>query len=269
MERNIFDFKDYKAYLNENFKTRPSGGRGVRSALANAIGCQSAYVSQVLNGPAHFSLEQADLINQFLGHTSDESGFFLLLVQLARAGTQSLRSHFQTQIEAVIGKRLILKNRLDVKQTLSPENQAVYYSAWYYAAVHVMLSIPELQTREALIRHLRLPPQRITDVLNFLVSVKLAVKSGTRYQIGTTRIHLPSDSPLISKHHTNLRMLAIQSLDRNEEKDLHYSSVVTISKDDVLKIKSELVKNIETLKKVIRDSKEEVGYCLSFDFFGI
>lgn len=245
----------------------PNKGRGARSALARTIRCQPAYVSQILNGNAHVNLEQADAINQFLGHGKLEARFFLLLVQAARAGTDSLKTQFQEQIREATEAQLVLKNRLGVKSLLTGEDQATYYSAWHYAAIHVILTIPGFQTKESIARHFQLSMTKVVQVLDFLVSVQLAEKIGNQYRSGTSRIHLPNDSPLISKHHSNWRIKCLQSLESEVAADLHYSSVVTLSKQDVTKIKSEMVKTIQALKATIRESPAESIYSLSMDFF--
>ena len=64
----IFDFKDYKLYLAKVEERRPLKGRGFRAELARIMGCQTAYVSQVLNGRANFSLEQAQAVSKLLVH---------------------------------------------------------------------------------------------------------------------------------------------------------------------------------------------------------
>ena len=65
-------------------------------------------------------------------------------------------------------------------------------------------------------------------------------------------------------------MKTIQALENEEFTDnLHYSSAVTISEADHDRIKSMLVKTIDEIKKIIKDSKEEGIHVLSFDFFRI
>ncbi|HEY1080196.1 MAG TPA: hypothetical protein VGE46_08860, partial [Bdellovibrio sp.] len=66
---HLYDFEDYKAYLRH----RAEAERGVKSALAKALNCQSAYISQVLNENAHLSLEQGDAANTFFAHSEKES----------------------------------------------------------------------------------------------------------------------------------------------------------------------------------------------------
>ncbi|MES2803731.1 MAG: hypothetical protein V4654_14660 [Bdellovibrionota bacterium] len=63
-------------------------------------------------------------------------------------------------------------------------------------------------------------------------------------------------------------MKAIQSFEKEDfTKNLHYSSVVTLSEADCLKIKSLLVNYIGEIKTIIRDSKEEGMHSFSIDFF--
>lgn len=271
MNKTIFDYGDYKSYLSEVIGSKPRRGRGVRIALARALGAPVSHVSQVLGGKSHLSLEQAEGVNAFLGHTDEEAEFFLLLIQLTRAGTPALRKRLEIQLGRLREKRLVLKDRLGIQAKLSADQQATFYSSWVYGAVHVMLSIEKFQTKEAVSRHLGISLKRINEVIEFLESVGLAVRDDQgKYGIGTTRIHLGSDSPLISKFHTNWRMKAIQSLEKEDaEKDLHYSSAITIAEADVLRIHAKLVDYIQEIKAIVRDSKEEGVHCFSLDFFRI
>lgn len=271
MKKELFDYKDYKSYLDAYISSQPKGGRGVRLALANHIASPVSHISQVLNGNSHLSLEQAEGVNSFIGHTQEESQFFLILIQLARAGTPPLKNRFLFQIQQIKEKRLSLKERLGVKQTLSKENQIEFYSSWLYGAIHVMLTVPEFQTKETLSKHLGISLKRTNEILEFLISVGLAIRNEKgNYDIGTSRIHLGAESPLISKFHTNWRMRTIQSLDQeNTTDDLHYSSAITISHSDAIKIRSLLVQYIQEIKLIIKESPAEGPYSFNIDFFKI
>lgn len=269
MKKTVFEYRDYKKYLADWIESRPGQGRGERSRIAQALNCHLAYVSQVLGGGAQFSPEQAEMLNRHLGHDSEETDFFMLLVSLGRAGTKALEAYYSKLIQQTLERRAVLKNRLNYQKTLSKEDQATYYSAWYYAAIHLLLGVPELQTKKALSEYLGLSLQRVSQVLDFLVGVGLAQEEGNRYRIGATSIHLGNDSPLISKHHSNWRMQALQSLERERPEELHYSSVVTMSRADLEKIRSILVGAIEQVRGVVRESKEEALFCYSLDLFEV
>src|SRR5271168_3515074 len=114
----IFDYRDYKKYLNVALSTEGTS-RGSRSRLAAKLRCQTAFISHVLNGNSHFSLEHAVVISQFLGHTPEESRYFILLVSLGRAGTKALEEHFKNQIEEIQRKRTQIKEHITTDRTLS------------------------------------------------------------------------------------------------------------------------------------------------------
>ena len=237
--------------------------------MAEHLGCQTAFISQVLNGRPNFSLEQAVKLNSFFQHTKEEGLFFLLLVQLERSGSHELEQFFKDQIREIRDRRADLKNRIDIKNGLKKVDQQIYYSSWHYAAIHMMLAIPRFQTLKAISEHLHLPPDKIQEVLQFLTDTGLAHTSQGRYEIGVTRIHLSKDSPQIQRHHTNWRMQAINSIDVNNPRDLHFSTVVSMSETDVPVIKEILIKAIEECRKVIKDSKEEKIQSICIDLFEV
>lgn len=193
----------------------------------------------------------------------------MLQVQFQRAGTKELRDYFKTEMDEVIEKRSNLKERLNIKDSLDDNNQHIYYSAWYYAATHVILSIPQYQTPQKIAEALKLPLAQVQEILTFLCETGLAHHKGGGYEIGKTRIHLGQDSIQIRRHHTNWRNQAISSIDKNIKEDLHYSNVLTMSHKDVPKVKEIMIKAIEECREIIKISKEERVQVLTMDFFGL
>jgi uncharacterized protein (TIGR02147 family) len=267
--KTAFEFKDYKAFVNYALESGSQPSRGIRTRMAEAIQCHSAYVSQVLNGDSHFSPEQGESLAKFLGLSKGESQYFLNSLFYARAGTQSLREYFSEQMSSLKEEHFVLKNRLQYTKSLSKEDHATFYSSWHYGAVHVAVTIPSCQTQSGLCEYIGLSLQRVNEILSFLKSVGLVTEKSGRFQIGATHINLGSDSPLISKHHTNWRMKAVQSMDAPRKSDLHYSSVITASKEDLDKIRSVLVKAIEDVRSIVKPSKEEACFSYNIDFFDL
>ena len=270
MKRDVFDHDNYKKYLGFVLRSRAKEGRGYQSRMAEAASCRAAYISQVLNGEAHLSPEQAEGLNELLGHNQEEANYFLLLVHHGRAGTAALRARLKDQVTAAREKRLVLKDRVDIKAELSPADQATYYSAWYYAAVHILVTIPAYQSRDAIEGYVRLPRPRLNEVLDFLRAVGLVKVEGERVTPGVSRIFLGNDSPMITRHHTNWRVRAMESLDRDFKHDLHFSTVVSIAAEDALKMKELLVKSIESARAVATRSTQETELqCLCVDLFRV
>ena len=268
MKDDLFSFRDYKKYLKSCLPTSGKD-RGIRSRLAATLRCRSAYVSQVLNGEIHFSLEHAAQICEFLGHTEAEAQYFLLLVHHARAGTNVLRRHYESQLTNLLSQRQKIRERIQVQESLGPVEQARYYSSWHYSAVHIGLAVPEMKTKEAIASKLGVPISRVSEILEFLCQCGLAIQKGAQYELGTARIHLPADSPLISKHHINWRLKAIQATDGARAEDLRYSGVLALSRADRDQIRSIILNAIERTEKILKDSHEETLVGLAFDLFEV
>lgn len=268
VKKNVFDFTSYKAYL-EHALGGSKVRTGARKRAAEWIGCHTAYLSIVLNGDANLSLEQAFRLNDFFGHDQEEREFFLLLVQMERAGSKDLEDYFFQKIQQHLLSRQTIRGRLQYEEGISAADQAIYYSKWYYSCIHVMLSIPGLQSKIALSEHLRIPVSVISEVLNFLESRGLAVLKEGLYQIGPRHLHLSHTSPHIGKHHSNWRNRAMASLDLPSKNDLHYSVVVTLSEGDVIKVREQIMELIRANMNVIKDSKEECTFAFTLDYFQI
>lgn len=267
-DKSVFTFQTYKPYLLERVGKKGQR-KGIRSAMARALRCQPTYISQVLNGSLDFNLEQADTLGDFLGHSADEHHFFLLLVQKARAGTKNLQTYFEGQIQDMLKKRLTLTERLGKRETIAKEDQSIYYSSWTYSAVHIGLTIPELDSREKLSGYLNLPMSIVAEALEFLVRCGLVAFEGTRYINKVNNVRLGNDSHNIRKHHSNWRTKALESLDREGPTELHYSSVFSLSKKDLVKVKDLLLSAIEQNAELVKASGEDELCALCIDFFSL
>lgn len=270
MKKSIFEYIDYKQYLENWMLAKPGKGRGERSKLAKALKCHSAYISHVLNGMAHLNLEQAEAANKHLKHDAEESHYFILLTLYERAGTGTLKDYFMNQIRVVQERRLTLRNRRDFKQSLSREDQATYYSAWYYSVIDLLAgSSAEFQSPESIAQYLSLPIEMVKGVIEFLLSRGILLTENGQYRLGETKIHLGNDSPMITKHHTNWRLQALHALEQGSSKDFHYSSVVMISRRDLQKIKATLIQAIEEVRSAVKESGEEALFCYALDLFEV
>lgn len=269
MRERIFDYRSYKTYLKDFIRSSPGRGRGIKTLLANAAQCQSTYVSQVLQGERNFNLEQAELINIYLGHTHDEAKFFILLVSFERAGNSALRARMEAELNHEREKYRNLKDRLKArKEELSPEVQANYYRTWYNTAVHVCLTVANLRTKDAISRALGVPLIQVAEALEFLTSMGLAEKRGNEFFTGTNTAFIGRDSPFLTHHHINWRHQAIRSIELNQKDDVHYSSVVSVTTKEAEKIRELFLKCIEDAREIWKASKnEEALHSICVDVF--
>lgn len=266
---SVFEAKSYRGYLEAWLESQPQRGRGLRSRMAEVIGTQTGFITQVFQGAAEFSLEQGLKIAHWIGLDGVTKEFFLLLLQRDRAGTPELRAHFQTLMARILESRRDLSQRLDVKTAPSELDQATYFSSWVYAAVHVALTCEGLDSAERIADHLRLPLAVVRKALEFLLQAGLATEDGGRLRTGEARMHLGTTSPHLLKHHLNWNLRAMHALEADLAGGLHYSSVVSLSKDDIEKLRELLTEALNRSKKIIRDSPGEEVCGLTVNLFAL
>lgn len=268
-EISIYNYHDYRDYLNHYIQARRILERGIQAKLAESIGCQAAYVSKVLAGDAHFNLEQAERTAVFCNHTRDEKHFFLLLTQQTRAGTPSLKKYFGDQIEELKNRNKSLKEHINLDNVSDLETQLLYYGHWSIAAIHVLLTIPKYRTRVSIAEKLNMSASDVNRTLDFLKSKHLVEEHGGTLGVGKVGLHLGADSPVIRQHHNNWRLKALDSIARGDINDLHYSSVVSISESDRERFRSDLIKWIVEFRNSVEASKEENLISIGIDFFAV
>jgi uncharacterized protein (TIGR02147 family) len=263
---NVFESKNYKEYLKNILKSTGEA-RGQRTKLAEYLNCQIGFVSQVITGKTNFSLEHGIKINQFLGHSNEEAHFFMLLLEKERAGSVELEKYYEQQIQNILDERHSIKKRLKNSGELTERDSILYYSQWYYAAIHILCSIPEYQDKKKIGERLGLELDLVSEVLQFLERHGLIEFKNNKYKSTDKRIHLSKESPLISKHHINWRIEAMKSLERKQHEDLHYSLIVSLSNQDAKVLKDLFLKAIEDTEKILRPSLDEELYVLNLDWF--
>ncbi|MGE3609767.1 MAG: TIGR02147 family protein [Bacteriovoracaceae bacterium] len=267
MKIDLFKFSNYKQYLSEKIEYEAKQQKGYRIQLCEHIGIQASYLSQVLNGRPDLTLEQGHKLNSFFSHTKEETKLFMLLLEKSRAGTRDLEKYFKEQIEELQQVRFDLKKRLKETQEISDQDHNKYYSSWFYSAIYVLLSIPEYQEMRAISERLNLPIELVKEVVFFLENCGLIENIKGKYILTKRSIHLNRESIFIQRHHINWRSQSLQSVEKNLPEDLHYSSVIAISKNDFYKIKEVFVDAIEAARQVIKPSKEEEIYSITLDVF--
>ncbi len=267
--KSVFDCSSYKDFLNEAEASRKQVERGFRRRLAEAVGCQSGYISQVLNTSAHFSLEQGLMISKFLGLSSMEQKYFLTLIEKERAGTKELSRYFAGELEQIKETHLNIKERVGNFRELTESQQSVYYSSWHYLAIHMICTIPGYNEPKKIAQALNLSDEVVNNILLFLLQTGILEQKKNQLVAGYTQVHLSRESTLIKQHHTNLRISAMQSLINNRKSDIHYSTVSTLSLADAEILRSKMVELIETYVATVKPSKEEDLVAFNLDFYSL
>ncbi len=264
---NLFDFSDYRDYLGAWLKSAKSSKTFNLSRLAEIAGVHPTFLSHILKGTKHLSLEQAALISDHLEHTKLEQDYFMTLINLDRAGSKRLRDYWLEKKSILEAEKNKLGRRFDRHRELSTDQRAEFYSSWIYAAVWAATSINDRQTLTQLAIRFNISRDRAEEILGFLVGTGLCTEKHGYYAMGDAHIHVPNESPFVVKHHLNWRMKAVQKMDTREPNELFFTSPMSISVDDFAKIRELLNKLIKEAVDIAKKSKSQEVACLNIDFF--
>lgn len=265
MGHSVFEFIDYKTYLKDCLPTH-GDKRGIRSRLARAIRCKPAFVTQVLNGQVHLSLEHAIDVDRFLSHTSQETQYFMLLVYKDRAGSKALETFYSEQLELIRRERSRVANQVRAN-TVDKDETDRYYATWIYSAIHTLLMVPGISKEAQVSERLGLSLDAVVEAVEFLTRIGLVQRTAGKLVATNRRVHLDDRSLMIHKHHANWRIRSLHALDSHNPLNLRYSGPVALSKKNAQKVRELLLGVIRNLEPILSESDEEEIYGIALDFF--
>ena len=215
------------------------------------------------------SLEQAQLMAEYLGFTFQETEYFLCSVQFQRAGTTKLRVYFKEKLNVLQKSSLELSERVRQDRQLSEEEKSIFYSHWLYASIWLQTSLLGGQTLDQVVKRFEISRERAVEILQFLAETQLCVFENGYYVMGPQSIHLPRNSVHLTKHHTNWRLRAIEASDKISQEELMYTAPISVSKADFKKIRNRLADVIKEVTDIAIKSEAEELASFNLDFFRI
>ena len=265
---DIFTFTSTSEYLHA---VAGSGKRnGIRQRMAKHLRCHPTHISQVVKGRVPLSVEFGFELNGFLGHSTAESEYFLLLVQRDGAGTAQLAEYFTAKINKVQGQRQEVSGIIDDTR-LAPDQSWLYYTDWSIAAVHIALTVPGVSTEPQLIACLAIDVPTVRHALGVLLKLGLIEKMGTAGEFRTVlnAAHLSSSDPAIVLHHQTWRLKAIGQIHRDPKAGIHYSASASVSREDLKALKALLLETIRQFVERVKPSPPETLIGLTLDLFDL
>src|ERR1700722_7138089 len=166
---SVFDTREYKVFLKSWVTSQPQKGRGLLSRMAEETALSPAMISQIFNGDKHLSPEAANDVARFVGLNDDETEYFLLLVNLARAGTASLRDRLERKARAEQKKATETGKKMRPTHELPEIVNALFYSHWLYTGVLLLASGPQFGGVDSISHHLHIPRLQIQRIVDFLL----------------------------------------------------------------------------------------------------
>ncbi|RYZ94606.1 MAG: DUF4423 domain-containing protein, partial [Proteobacteria bacterium] len=256
MDPSIFAALDYQIYLAKRLENDPQGW-GAVSRMAQAVGCQRSQISRVAKGNVHLTIDQAFALTEFWKLSDAETEYFLVLVEHARASGRNFKASLEKKLARLRQEQTKVAKRINQPALPAGEKEILYYSAWQWAALHILSSIPDLQTAEAAARYLSMPVSQAKFYLDGLCAMGLVENSGRRYRFASNSVHLPGTSPLNPVNMAHWRGQAAEAARIPQREGLHYTVTQSLSREDFEKLKAEMLQTIERFGKVAAPSAPE------------
>lgn len=264
---NIFEQKNYRAFLRQWVESLPKKGHGQVTKLAGHLSVSTPYMSQVLGEKRELTSDQLYLACQFIGLSELETRYLVKLAQIERASHFAYKASLEKELLQIRQESKNISKRVQFERELTDQEKATFYSDWHFSAIRLLCSVRP-QTTKDLARQTSLPVGLIDEVVHFLLSTELIIQEGDTYKMGTASTHVGADSPWVVAHHQNWRRKAIEHVKIKSPVKIHYTCPMTLSHQDALKIQGILLDAIQRLNTVVDSSNsEEELVCLNIDWF--
>lgn len=234
--------------------------------MANHLCVHGSLLSQVLNGSRNFSTEQSLLAAEFFGLNERETDFYLQLVQHERAGSVKLKNYYQGKLKKLRAKSLAAGSRIKATSPMTEVEKAYFYSDIYSSFIRLLASLPQVKTKEDIIELVSLPRAKVNERIDFLLEKGLMIQTEQGLDLGQGKTHLPADSSLVARHHTNWRLETLKSFDKLGSHDLVFTAPMSLAKKDFQQLRKEILKLIDHFSKTVSSSKAETVACLNIDW---
>lgn len=266
---NIFEYDNYRSYLQGWIASQGKESYGIKGKIASALRISSSLLSQILKSEKSLTPDQTSDLCDFLALNDLESEYLHALVDFDRAANVKYRNKLQKKIQQLKKQSLKIGKRVPHDKELTEEQKAIYYSSWLYTGVRNLAALKNMNTALGMANHLGLEPQLVQKALHFLLEngfCKELENGGITY--GPAMIHIDKESPFVNMHHRNWRQRALHQMESRRDEDIFYTSPLSLSEAAAEEIRSMIPHFIQSIIKISGPSESEKVVCMNIDWFG-
>lgn len=264
---NIFEYSSYINYLGSWIESQGLSGYGIKGRMSKALEVSSTFVSLMLKGEKLLTPDQASDLCDFIGLSELESEYLHLLVEQERAGKFKYKEKVKKKISALKLQANKIGRRVQRDKELTEEQKAIYYSTWLYTGIRNLSAIPEYSRTSDLAKKLNLEPALVNKVVKFLIENNLCIDKNGQLSYGPASLHIDKESPFVNKHHQNWRLQGIQKMEKRQDRDIFFTSPMSLSKEAAEQIQKMIPHFIQEVMKIVGPSSSEITTCLNIDWF--
>ncbi len=266
---DIFDSSDCATFMSYALKgERDRVKRGELSKLAEHMACHVSYLSQVLKGERHCSLEQGLRFCQWKNLSEIQTQFFMAQLSYERAGTQSLKLYYKNAKDEIKRKATRIKEQVETKML---DGDSIFFSSLRLQLIHAMTQLEKVNTLQEFSNFSGWDEGQISESLQTLKSLGLVkeAKPGS-WQATHNFLHIDRSQTGYSQFHQNWRNYSLTQFLLNSSRetgsDFNMSSLVITDPEVASFISRALTTLIKDISPAVRDSQSQQVYYLGIDF---
>lgn len=133
---SVFNFTDFREYLQYYFKEKKSANRHFSyQLLAQKAGFSNrGFIYNLIKGKKSLSKTHCYKLSQALGHSKNEAAYFENIVAYAQAKNAEERAHY-------LEEALQVQSGTHMELHLIRQDQYEYYSKWYHSAIRSLIDL--------------------------------------------------------------------------------------------------------------------------------
>ncbi len=250
-------------------ESMPKNGWGVSVKLAEFLGVTTPVMSQFVTGLKTPNSDQAFQIAKFFHLNKLETEFLITLVEYERSANHQSKDYKYQKLENLRLESKKVSQILNDNQELNESLKLKFYSHWGYSAVRLFCStnskgVPEDELR----KHFPELKTKLSEILDFLLENHLILREANGFIIGPAKTFVSKNSIHAVNHLRNWRMRSLEKSGHHNERELMYTSVMSIPSGQIEYVLQELRTIIKRIDSDSDEWKNETEiYCLNIDFF--
>ncbi|MFZ4403756.1 MAG: TIGR02147 family protein [Pseudobdellovibrionaceae bacterium] len=261
---SIYTYSNSEDYFKNILKSHRSD-HGYKTKLAKVIQVHPSYITKVCKGSALLNPDQACSLADFWGLNADEKEYFLWLTFKTRAAQPAFKKIVEQKLLQIKEQKNNLADMLPAEK-VNPNQDSEYYISWIYSAVHMLLTLQTPPSLEMISRRLSIKLETVQSAVTHLLRMGLVEKkSGEAYRASQKNMHLSNKNWLASLHHRNWRSFTSERISRMQMDLVTYTSVHSLSKKDLEKLKRQIHEFLLQTDQLVRPSPEETACVLCID----
>ena len=260
---NIFNYFDYREYLDDCFSYLKSKRRGFSyRAFSREVGVQSHnFLPRILRRERNLSEEFIPTLTAYLGLGGKEAKYFEALIAFNNAKKPSIKERHLKQL---------LDLRIVYEEHKIQDEKLHFFDTWYYPVIKELVTICDFRDDYAVLARSCVPhisPAQAKGAVGFLLNNGFIQreKDGRYSAVDAIIATDPEvDSAIIPKYHKATLQQCVDAIETIKKEDRNFSSsTLLVSKGLYEEFKKEIYHFRKRLLSMAKDCKNPEMVCFS------